>query len=499
MSNKKKIFKSVLVYFVGNVLSRSVLFFLIPVYTRFIPAGDMGQYDMAIALVTLISAIIFLELWLGALRFVIDKKEIRDKYVAVYSACGVMLCSIGVYIVLSVVVGAVFDIQYFVWIALYGLLLCVWNIYNNFARGFGYNKFFMLSGLANTLVSVAFKIIFLTVLDWNYSALFIAACIGLLASIVLLEIRCKVIINFRIKYFDKQIFRELLRFCWPLAINGIAYWTLSSINRVLVTAFLGTEYTGLLAIAARFSMILMLVSTSFQLVWQELSFARDNKTDSKTGEYYSKAFDLNMRIMMIGILVIIPAVFLGLTVFPWFIDAEYYGAQILIPLSLIGTTLGIWSIFLGSIFGGIKKTKMVLICTIVGAIVNLAVILSLINALGVIAAPIALISGFSANVLVRTLLLKKAIGLKVKYWYFAVFAPFLAGAVLIYIYLSWVFNLVYLTAVAALGIILFRKTLFQLINIIRTKGQPVQKTKEEILLTTEGEEGYEQQSNPQAN
>lgn len=172
---------------------------------------------------------------------------------------------------------------------------------------------------------------------------------------------------------------------------------------------------------------------------------------------------------MVGLLLLIPAINLGLTIYPNFIDQSYADSIILIPLALTGTIMAIASKFLGSIFGAIKKTKVTFISTLAGAIVNLVVIFSLLDVIGVMAANIAFLAGFTTAVLVRTIVLRKQIGLKVNYWYFTIFVPLLAVIIVVFNNLGWYYNLLAFLAVGILGVYILKNELLEIYRKVKAK------------------------------
>ncbi len=468
MSNTKKIFKSTIIYFLGNILSKIILFFMLPLYTKYIPAGDMGYYDSAIAIVTFFASVLFLDIGSGIMRFMFEKKTLNDKRYAIYSGLGIFIISLSLYVLVAIIGGLAFEFEYFIWIALYGFFLCLNNVYGHVTRGYGANTLYAVSGIVSTVVNVGCNLFFILALGWDYKALYISQCISMLVHIIILELKCKLIFNFNLKYFDKDLFKKMLRFSLPLCVNSVAFWFLSSANKIIVTTVLGAEYNGYLAIANKFTSILYFVSSCFQLAWQELVYSRDNGLKQSTGEFYSKAFDLYLRILLVGLFLLIPLIKIGLAIYPNFIDVQYNDSIILIPLALAGTVMAILSSFLGSVFGGIKQNNFIFVSTLLGAIVNLGVIFALINIIGVMAANIAFCAGFTATVLMRTLILKRKINMKVKYWYFAIAIPLLIA--IIYVFnLNWFYNLLTFAVIAALGGLVLKPELTVLYHKVKSR------------------------------
>ena len=99
------------------------------------------------------------------------------------------------------------------------------------------------------------------------------------------------------------------------------------------------------------------------------------------------------------------------------INSSYSDAIDIIPIYIIATIVSVLSSFLGSIFGAIKKTKIIFTTTLYGSIVNVICIYALINIIGVQAASIALFLGFMVNIILRIKVLKKYMNLKIEYKY----------------------------------------------------------------------------------
>lgn len=469
---KNNIFKSTAIYFAGNVLTKIITFFMLPLYTKFIPAADMGTYDSAIAIITFFASVLFLDIGAGIMRFMFEKKEEVDgKKTAIYTGFAIFLCSLSLYLIVAVVAGLTFPLEYFVWIAVYGFLSITNTVYGYVARGYGHNMLYAASGIASTLVNVGCNLLFILVLKWDYVSLYVAQCAALLTHILILECKCKILVGFRPRFFDKQLFRTMVRFSLPLSVNLAAYWLLTSANKVIVVAVLGAEFNGYLAIANKFTSVLYLVASCFQLAWQELAFSKDNNDLESVGRFYTKAFDLYLRLLIVGLLLLIPLIRLGLTVYPNFIDQSYADAVTLIPLALAGAMMAIASYFLGSIFGGIKKNGVVFISTLVGAIVNIGAIFLMLHPLGASAANVALLLGFTSVVLVQTLVLRKAIGLKVRYWYFLIAIPVYLGVAYAFDRLNWIYNLLIFIAILIGALFVIRKELKEIINKLKKKRQ----------------------------
>lgn len=81
MSRIKRFFQTALIYFAGNIFSKLVTFFLIPLYTNKLLPSEYGDYDLVITIITLFVAVAFFQIWDGMFRFSFDSKDEEEKYI----------------------------------------------------------------------------------------------------------------------------------------------------------------------------------------------------------------------------------------------------------------------------------------------------------------------------------------------------------------------------------------------------------------------------------
>ena len=79
MNEIKKIAKSTVIYLFGSVGTKIITFFLLPILTSNIPEADFGIYNTNCSYATLISSVLFLDVWAGIMRFMFDYKEKKEQ------------------------------------------------------------------------------------------------------------------------------------------------------------------------------------------------------------------------------------------------------------------------------------------------------------------------------------------------------------------------------------------------------------------------------------
>ena len=404
MSSIKHFFKSSIVYFIGNVLTKVMSFFLLPLYTYRISTEDMGYYDLSTSYLNILIPVICMEIWTSIMRYMFDFYETKGKYKAIFNGLLIFGGSVIVYTLLFVVLGLTSNIQCLILIFFYGIFTMLQNIYTSIARGLEYNTTFVISGIVGSLVNFLSNIIMILGLNMTLNSLYIAMIIGLVVQILILEGRIHLFRHLSFQLFDWDLLKSMLRYSIPLSVNSACFWFLTSYNRVGVSNVLGLSANGVYSVAARFTSVLSLVSTCFNMAWQELVYAKGN--DGDRASFYSEASDYYIQFLLIGIVLCIPAV---KVVFPFMVAPEYEEAFTFIPLYLLATGASIFSSFIGNIFCAEKDTKVILVSTLAGAIVNVGILHALIGRIGIQAANVSLLCGFLVNIAFRIFFLRRSL------------------------------------------------------------------------------------------
>lgn len=471
MSNANRFIKSSAVYFVGNVLTKIISFILLPMFTIYISAEDMGYFDLSVSYLNVLIPVIGMEIWSAILRHMFDFENSNDKYRVIFNGMIIFSGSTAVYCLVFVALGIVADVRCLILIFFYGWFTILQYIYTYVARGLGHNTAFAVSGIVSSLVNSISNIIMIVGLGMRLESLYIAFILGLLAQLAILESKVKILRHISFKLIDKKLLVSMLKYSLPLSLNSAAFWFLSSYNRVGIANTLGLESNGVYSVAGKFTAALTLVSTCFSMAWQELVYSKGNEKDKS--DFYTTASNYYIKFLMIGLLLLVPAVQL---VFPFMVVGEdYKSAFEFIPLYLLATAASIYSSFLGNIFAAEKKTGVVMFSTLVAAAVNVTILHSLIGTLGIQAANISLLCGFIVNNIIRIALLNKTAKIRLDFKFIILAVLLFAASCVIYLTNNIWLNLAFASLVLLGTVVMFRPLLRRGIQVVKSK---LGKTKE---------------------
>ena len=123
LGSGKRIIKSSFIYFTGNVLTRLVSFFLLPIYTSLISTEDMGYYDYSLSILNILIPVVCFEIWSGIMRFMFEQECEQGKYKTIFNGLILLSCSILLYTMISIGLELNKEINLLFLIYLYGLFI----------------------------------------------------------------------------------------------------------------------------------------------------------------------------------------------------------------------------------------------------------------------------------------------------------------------------------------------------------------------------------------
>ncbi len=473
MENKSSLgrfIKSSIIFFVGTVLSKLISVVMLPLYTSYIPTDDMGYYDLSLTYVTIATSLLFIDIWVAILRYMYDGGDnSEDKKASIIkSGFVIFLVSSGLYLAVAGCIAAFFEVKGILWITLYGLTHNLCTLFAYCTRGYGKNMDFSISGIINTCTNILCNIICIVYLSMGFEALYISGIIGYLAQVIYLSIRTSTMKAVFCGRFDKAVMSGMFKYSLPLCVNSVSYWLLTSFNRTIVNVVYGDSVSGLFAIGSKFGMLINLVTTCFTLAWQDLSFSAENEMDAhEKGRFYSKACNSYGLVLGVGMMLLLPVVKL---MFPILVHESYAESENTIPLFLGVAIISAISTFIGNVFYAIKDTKSIFYSMVAAAALNLAIGYPLIVKFGMNGANIAVVLGYTLNIAIRGIILKKKLRFSLSYK-----LPVMVAAIVIcsmvFIYGNLIVNLIWLLPVLVGALLVFKKDIARIIRMITKRSQ----------------------------
>ncbi len=410
MNREKTLAMNSIIYMIGTLSSKLLVFLLLPIYTVYLSTQEYGYYDMVYTTVLMIVPLVSLQIYDGIYRFTMDTQEDRElsnKYIS--NALFIITVSILVTVPITLAINAAIKIEYLSLIYVQIIATCIFNTWQMIARGLKRNTLYAVSGIVMTLLMLVLNILFIVVLHYSVEALLVSNTISMVAAFIFLEYKLQVFRRIRANYINKATVKELVLYTIPLIPNTISWWLLNLSNRYIIIYCLGNDYNGIFAVASKFPAILLTVNMVFNYAWQDTAIYEKNSVDRDI--FYSKIFNYFFKLQMGVLLLTIPFVkiFSAFAIGKAFTEAAYY-----IPFLLIGAFFQFFMTFFSSFYYVFKKTSHLLYTTLIGSVTNILITLILISNLKIYAACIANIVSSVIVVLIRYLYINSKFMIKIK-------------------------------------------------------------------------------------
>ena len=405
----KYLFKNIGFLTIGQFGTKLLSFFLVPLYTNILTTSEYGIYDLFTTTVNLLIPILTLNISEGIAIFALDKETDKAEIMNValrYAIRGGLIVTVFVVVIKKMnLLETMNDYWFFLPILFFFTILS--TIFSEFARGLEKVKELSIGGLIGSGTMIVLNVIFLVILKLGMLGYFLATIIGLLIQIICLFFLCEIW-----KYIKKAINRdlknEMKEYTVPLIANSIGWWINNSSDKYVVTVICGIVENGIYSVAYKIPSILNIIQSIFAQAWSISAIKEFDSKDSKG--FFSLMYSYyNYILTIMCSLIIIFDKFMASFLYA----KDFYVAWRYVPFLTISIIFGALSGFLGGFFGAVKNSKIFAKSTIISAIVNTLLNLTLVRFIGALGAAVATMVCYYLVWIIRYIDVRKYIAIKI--------------------------------------------------------------------------------------
>lgn len=396
-----------LAYTIANIVSKGISVITVPIYTRLLTTTEMGVGTTYSSWYTIIYSIVTLSLTSGSLNIaMIEYKEERDKYesccLSISSITGILF--LGIYVIGASYFNSITTLSTPIM-----LLLGISLVFNPALDLWYAKQRFEYKYISSVIVSISVTIL---------SAICTVIAIILLKekNVNIGEVKVvsqgSVQILFAVYFyfyiytkgrtiFNKSMWHNALSWSLPLIIHSLSKSILDLSDRLMIASLCGKSEAGIYGTIYSLAMLSLIIWNAINTSLIPVSFEKLKQKD-----YGS----LNRIIQ--SILVIFGGVAILVTLFApeilWvFTTEEYMAAVYLVP----ALSTGIYFTALYNIYGNFllykKKTKLIMIGTIIAALSNVVLNYIFIKMIGYVAAAYTTLISFVILAILQGMMTKK--------------------------------------------------------------------------------------------
>ena len=378
-ARSSKFLKDLGIYAIGNLGAKIITFAMIAVYTHYVSKGELGYYDLCLTVIFLLIPFITLQLRDGAFRFLLETQDTERRSKIISFIYRTLVLSTVLSLVVTAMIALFTSIDY-IWYC-FALLIAMsfFEVITQVARGLGNNVEFVVTGIISSLGILLFSVVFVIILPWGITGIFIANILARLMALAYLERRLKIIATyFKFHISIKQVSHDLLRYTLPLLPGSLCWWLTGSSDRWFINHYLSLDVNGVYAVAFRFNSIILILSTIFYQAWQETAILQYNSPDRD--KFFSKMF--NSYIGLLALLLTAYAFSLKI-IYPLIVHESFIESVNYLYLMGISAVIFALSAFFDMGYQCAKDTSRTLPAIVLAAIVNIACNFFLVQRFGV--------------------------------------------------------------------------------------------------------------------
>lgn len=461
---KTNLMKNTIWLSIGTVLSKGLLFVMLPLFSAWLTTEEYGVFDLLCTYVSLLIPVLTLATGEGVFRFSIESSgQERKQYIT--NGLGIIALNYSIFAIILLIVNAFVRISY---LGAF-LLLLLGNLLNDYLsaylRATKQLKIYSFSNAASVVVIALMVTIFVYLLHWGVQGILLGYAFGYIVGDFLILLIAKFFHSFSLRTLQRSVMVQLIKYSVPLVLNNISWWFMNVSDRSMVSYYWGKGANGIYAIACKIPSLCTAIFSVFNISWQQTASEMIDEAEIET--YFNQVYNRMIRILASICSGILACNFLF---FNYFFEVKYYEAHYYVAVLVTAAMILSLSQFYGGVQIALKQPKWIGYTTAIGAIVNVVLNVVTIRYFGLMAASVTTLIGNGVILLTRKIHVAKQYRIRVGtaeclciliYMYFIVSSYFVEHMILNIINL--------LLAMVFFGII-NKSYGMRIINAIRRRG-----------------------------
>lgn len=435
-NREKRLLTNTLILSVGTLCTKGMMFFMAPLFTRWLTSYEYGEFDLLVSYISLLLPILTLSSGEAIFRFLLDADNLNEKNKWLSTALFIYFLSMIIAGVSTVVIIKITYIDSFLAIAFlsYFCAEIMYNFCMSVMRGLKKLQYYTLGNIVSVLTMSLAVFLCVKKFSWGLPGILMGYAIGDITAVFIMLFLSQIFMNIHFSAISIDAIKEIILYAVPMIPNAISWWIISVFDRSLVSSILGTNINGIYAIANKIPNLCQTFFSIFHLSWQQSATEAANDQDRDI--YYSGIFNELIK-GVISICIIV------LSFNYWFFkilfNVEYFTGYYHAPILVFSLIFLLGSQFLGGIYVAQKESWKNGRTTIFGALTDIIFNAVLIRTIGLYAASLSTLLSYFVLFIIRWIDIQKNFKITINinsYIYIIIFLYFFCSQYAVNIFLN---------------------------------------------------------------
>jgi len=417
--------KDSLVFAVGSIGSKLILFLMVPLYTNIMSTGEYGTAELFQTVTTMLYSIFCLNIFSAVIRFGLSKSEKREDVLV----CAMAIGSVGslACVMMTPVVRFYSGLAQWRWALCANTIFTLFlNIEMNYLKASDKNLLFAVTSLLQTLVLALTSVVLLLVFKMGVKGFVISYLLSAFSACAIPLIWGNIHSDIRRGRFKTDLAKRMVQYSAPLVISALSWWIIHSSDKIMIEQMLDVASLGLYAVAAKVPTVINMSSGIFMQAWGISSIKEIEST--KDTSFYSEILVLYSTVLF---LVTIMFIMLIQPFMHIYVGKDFVGGWVYAPLLITAATFSSISGFFETLYAALKLSTNNMICTLIGAVLNIIINYIGIQRIGILGAVIGTTTAFLTLAVIKMVDIKRHMSIQIRYSFVLNVLMVLGQAVLI--------------------------------------------------------------------
>lgn len=407
MDRFKYLAKNTFIFALGNLGTKLINFFLVPLYTNVLTTEEYGTIDLIFTICTFAVPIIVMNIYEAVMRYCLDEDSDYNKVMSV----GILMIIISFFgALILALLSKKYEptSKYYIYIYFYAISSGVAQLFLCYLRGKEKLVQYSFGNIIQSLFIALFNIVFILMLRYGIKGYLLAYIFANIITVVYSFIVgnvSKILHNFKI---ERKLACSMIKYSVILIPNSFMWWIMNSADRLMLTSIIGVASTGIYAISNKIPSLISVVSTIFNQAFSYSAIKEENSCDK---DRFSNIIYDNLCFVVLNfgmILIMFIKEFVKI-----YVNSNFYEAWVYTPPLIWGTSVLVLSTFLSTSYTVHKDSKGFLFSATIGAIINICLNLIFIPVSGIMGAAVSTAFSYFAVLVYRFFDTKKYIKIDV--------------------------------------------------------------------------------------
>ena len=400
MEQKEKyirLIKDTLVFALGSLGSKIILFLLVPLYTNYLTTTEFGTAELVFTFSQILIPFVSLVIFDAVIRFGLQK----DKKTEEVLFCGIIVWILGTLV--TIIITPVFSLypaitEWKWYLCAYTSISILLPILMNYLKTVDENKVYAFISVLQTLFLAGLNLLFLVCMRIGVAGYLISNIGAMLSACVLVIVIEKIPKKIKGTKLNKTLLKEMVTYSAPLVLNNVSWWIIHSSDKIMIEIMIGASALGVYSVSTKIPSLINVFISIFSQAWGISSIREVESTNDK--DFYSdvlKVYSFFVYFTCISILTISKPFMMV------YVGSDFNEAWRYVPLLLLSATFSAIASYYGTMYSVLKKSVHNMRSTLVGAVINVLVNYLMIKQIGLIGAAVGTVIAYFVIMILRML------------------------------------------------------------------------------------------------